>query len=196
MKISIISFLLVALAGLSWEHEMPDLTKTSDTILWNSNRCLNWNDFLGEPDTNSKYKAMTYIIVNYDYDITKDSVGTKIECHFLKNLAWSKNKASVSLLKHEQLHFDIGELITRKIRLNASKHVSYSIKETEKFMNDINWRYYHSELDSINAKYDKETDHGTIESKQKEWELKIAKELRKMDAYATTRVVIRRVKKV
>ena len=40
--------------------------------------------------------------------------------------------------------------------------------------------------------YDNETEHGSVSSKQKEWELKIAKELKALDAYASTRVIIKR----
>jgi hypothetical protein len=109
--------------------------------------------------------------------------------------SWSKDKKSNSLLKHEQLHFDIAELTTRKLRQAYSTHVSYDIEATSLFIDSVFNRYSKIEFDSINALYDTETNHGIIETKQKVWETKITSELKKLEKYASTKVVIKRVVK-
>ena len=55
------------------------------------------------------------------------------------------------------------------------------------------YNYYETHFrDSINAVYDLETDHGLIVTKQKEWERKIVKELKELEAYSSPNVVIKR----
>jgi len=171
-----------------------DKQTKSEMILWNSATKLKWEDFKGISDQKSEYKAMTYVVVKYDFDIQNDLINIGVKCFFVKDLAWTKEK-SVSLLKHEQLHFDIAELITRKIRKDLSVHLSKNIKETQTYIDAIDKKYYNQQLDSINTKYDTETNHSIIVEKQKEWELKIAKDLKALDKYASTKVVIKREKK-
>jgi hypothetical protein len=139
---------------------------------------------------------MTYVNVSAKNIFTSpEKIDFKIVCFFKRYRSWSKLKDSESLLKHEQLHFDIAELITRKIRKGYATHISKDINETAIHIKSVFDKYYNQELDSLNAEYDAQTNHGTIPNVQKEWESKIVKELKKLEAYANTRVTILRVKK-
>lgn len=169
------------------------LQTQSDTILWTSTRKLTWDDFKGKPNEKSEYKAITSVVIDYKNELSQSEINYEVACFFCKNIAWSKTK-SVELLKHEQLHFDIAELVTRKIRRDMIKYVSTNLTETEKFVNKVNNKYFHQELDSINQKYDLETNHSINKTKQKEWELKIAQELKNLEKYSSTKVLIKRVK--
>lgn len=167
----------------------------NDKILWSTARKLTWDDFKGKSDEKSTYKAITSVVVDYKNELLPDKINYEVSCFFCKNIAWTKSK-SIELLKHEQLHFDIAELVTRKIRRDMIKYVSINLAETEKYVSKVNNKYFHQELDSINKKYDTETNHSINNEKQKEWELKIAKELKALEKYSSTKVVIKRDKPV
>jgi hypothetical protein len=81
------------------------------------------------------------------------------------------------LLQHEQLHFDLTELAARKIRHElgdlaracatpgSNDAIGTAIAAIEGAWSDEQ------------ARYDKDTDHGTNRVKQKQWELRVHKEL-------------------
>lgn len=161
-------------------------------ILWDEYRKLSWDDFKGIPDEVSDYKAITSSFIGFTSITYGDSIVLSIPCYFVKTESWSKNKMGKSLLSHEQLHFDVAEIIARKIRKECSTHISKSLEETSNILQSYYDKYYGEYWDNINNQYDSETDHGIIESKQKEWEQKIAKELKSLEVYSSPRVVVRR----
>lgn len=164
-----------------------------DVILWNSATKLKWEDFKGKLDEKSEYKAMTYVQIGLDSKEDQNYINVDVPCYFIKNLSWTKEK-SLSILKHEQLHFDIAELISRRIRKEFVNYKSTNIQKTYNDLQEIYRIHYRIKLDSINSKYDTETNHSINIEKQKEWELKIAKELKSLDKYSTTKIVIKREK--
>lgn len=86
---------------------------------------------------------------------------------------FDKSHLDNDILEHEQIHFDITELIARRLRKKIhlySKAMSPSSLQLE----------YKSSLYSLNdiqEKYDSETDHGRLYKKQVEWKERIQKEL-------------------
>jgi hypothetical protein len=162
-------------------------------IEWNKHDSLTWADFQGIPDTSSTYKAMTFVQTDLKSEQHLDSIEVHVTTLFYKNLSWSKRKQSNTLLKHEQVHFDIAELMSRKIRKAFYQYISIDIDKTYTELMDISRKFHRDKLDQYNFKYDEETDHGTILAKQEEWEAKIANELKALGAYSSTRVVIKRI---
>lgn len=171
-------------------------SKTDSLILWKPSLKLRWDDFQGVVDSISTYEAMTFVFMNFEIkSTTKFSIIMNISCYFNKQNSWSKNKNDLKLLAHEKLHFDIAELVTRKVREEFCLHQSKDINVTNIFMQDI-VNKYSIERDSLNKSYDRETNHGIIDKKQKEWEAKITKELKALDKYSKTQVIIKREKKL
>lgn len=174
-------------------HLSKQSSITNDSlILWSPSRKLTWDDFQGIPDIKNKYKALSFVQIGLKSEQFDDSLVIEIPTYFYNKLSWSKNLNNSVLLKHEQLHFDIGELIARKIRKEYSTYELKNLENCYKDLKRIYRSYYGVEFDNYNNIYDNETEHGTVSSKQKEWELKIAKELKALDAYASTRVIIKR----
>lgn len=188
-------FSLTIILSCTFDCDVVEKHKENNLILWQPNITLTWDNFKGVPDSLSEYKAMTYTQIRYNSKLFDDSVVFQVTCKFIENLSWSKDKTSKNLLKHEMLHFDIAELVTRKIRKEFLLHKSIDIFETAEILKKIHYNFTETVSDSINAKYDSDTNHGKIEEKQKEWELKIAKELVQLNKYASTKVVIKREKK-
>jgi hypothetical protein len=204
--VRIIAFLIVCgvLMSYGFEHSkkegIQNPTKqisTNDTIiLWNPLVKLKWKDFQGEVDKNSEYKAMTYVTVEINpIKLTNDTIICDITCWFEKKMSWSKDKQSVALLKHEQLHFDIAELSIRKLRKKFLAY-KYLFKDSINPMIDGYVNEAILEKRKLNFLYDSETNHSIIADKQKEWELKIAAELKSLDKYSSSRVMIKKAKSV
>lgn len=162
-------------------------------IEWRKDVKLNWSNFQGIPDKTSEYMAMTFtkiksVPVYYD----SDSIIYNIANSFNSIESWSRDKNSSSLLKHEKLHFDISELVTRMVRKEYSETRIVDLETTYSKLSEI-FKYYTVTIkDSINALYDEQTKHGTVASKQQEWELMITKELKSLELYSSTRVTVRK----
>lgn len=184
--------ILIVLMSFSFKTKNTKVP-TEDSILWNSNRKLTWNDFQGKPDEKNTHKAVTTTSIECKANIFSDSVvDYNITCLFQKKESW-KRVQSANLLNHEQLHFDIAELATRKLRKEYMAYKFTSLDSINPMINRIFKRALITRI-NLNDQYDKETNHGTILEKQKIWQIKIAKELKELDRYAKTRVVIKRIK--
>ena len=169
--------------------------KNDDLILWKATRPLTWDNFKGKPDEKSKYRALTFVeISSIPLSYNNDSIIYDIPCYFISNQSWTKSK-SAALLRHEQLHFDIAELVTRKILSDYSTHQLNDLEKSYIILDRIFKKYGNKDRDSINKKYDSETNHGVIAEKQQQWEVKIAAELKKLDHYASSKVIVRRTTK-
>lgn len=168
---------------------------TSDSLLlWSDSFGLSWDDFQGIPDSESKYKALTYVQIGLHSKQFDDSIVVDVPTYFYKKLSWSKSLNNSTLLGHEQLHFDIGELMARKIRKEYSMYELTDFEIAYKELKRIYRRHFGDEFDRYHRNYDEQTEHGTISSMQKEWELKIAKELKALEAYSSTGVTIKKLK--
>lgn len=167
-----------------------------DKMRWEAATKLTWADFKAVPDSVSPHKAFTMAVVQDEYDIKKEVITADIHCYFERDKSWVKKKGETpAQLKHEQLHFDIAELVARKMRKDLALYSSKDVPSTQAFIDAVNKKYIQKELDSLNTVYDTDTNFGVTESKQKKWETKIVGELRKYEAYTATRVEIKRVKK-
>ena len=155
-------------------------------ISWNTSVKLTWEDFKAKPDTESDAVALTASGITFGYSVkTKGEqiidFSTTVESHFYPNKSWYlKSKASSYILNHEQLHFDITELYSRKFRQQLSKlKVNQNIKEQ---MDDMHIAI-NKALSETQRRYDEETNHSMNEEKQKEWDAFIAKELNRLDQF-------------
>lgn len=169
---------------------------TSVRILWQADRKLTWDDFKGTPDKRSRFQAMTSVFVAYKNEYTDREYKITIQCLFDKDRSWSKSKGedSEELLKHEQLHFDIAELIARKMRKEIAALPAAEWKKTAHAIEGIYKKYYGTDFNNMSTKYDEETNHGIIKNKQAVWSQKIATELKKLDKHAATEVILKMVK--
>ncbi|WP_018343101.1 DUF922 domain-containing protein [Cytophaga aurantiaca] len=139
---------------------------------WSSSRKLTWADFKGKPDKLNPAAALTYSDIKIGASYIDGKVAVQVQNFFDTKLSWSKNKTSVPLLAHEQVHFDITEIYTRKIRLKLNVIASEETirngtlnKESSILLKE--WK-------SFQKKYDDETNHGILAAKQKEWQEQVA----------------------
>ncbi len=150
------------------------VTSAQDEISWSPDYNLKWADFKGDTSFAQHYveNAVTKIRIEATTAIYKKHYSFSVPCIFEKNNSWTVEHTSVSLLMHEQLHFDIGEVFARELRKKLAEmdHLTdLTIKERVKTL-------YHEVNNACIAyekKYDIETNHGKSPEKQAIWQIRI-----------------------
>lgn len=159
-------------------------------IIWNADRKLTWDDFIGTPDKSSPMQALTAYRIEYSASGTTKLVTVVVTAFFKKTDSWLKaGCAKPSLLRHEQIHFDLAELFARKLR----QQLSYCTNLTPENVMDNVKRMCDSSLAVISKtqeQYDKETNHSIIDTAQARWEKMVPEQIKELDAYKSTDVKI------
>jgi len=135
---------------------------------------LSSEDFKGLVKPFSKYDATIYydIIVNYD-SIPGKYISKAVQ---KDKLSWMKNSAknSISLMRHEQYHFNIAEYYSRVLnRLITNMDSKYKFEVQYKLDSIRN------KNDKMQTQYDDETNHNLNEKEQNNWERRIDSLLKK-----------------
>lgn len=147
------------------------------------------SDFKGVPDESSNYLARTYVRISFAYynPVNCTTPGTvKLTCDtkaVVSEKSWMKlNRAKrfeqlEELLSHEQGHFDIQEIFA--IQLKRTVLATCFNKENYKTQIDSLFRSMNRFYDSLQLRYDAETDHMRNKDMQAIWKRKIANRLEK-----------------
>ncbi len=186
-------------------HKKPDILSTCHRIVaevykvadphvfekkfsWSATRKLTAADFKGVPDKEEAEitAAATYCGITFEtnrvtlYKNPKFFVSCVFDCY----QSWMKSeyKDNKEVLEHEQTHFDLGEVYTRKL-LQALQNEGMTMFDLEKKSTEIYQRIF-DEYKKRQEQYDNETVHGTIKEKQTEWNKKVAAELAALAAYS------------
>lgn len=162
------------------------LFSQENLLLWHEHEALTWADFRGVVPPNMPMKAMTssgpQLQSGYKKQGQTITLQFEVTTTFSPNESWVVDDARVRsiLLPHEQLHFDVEELFSRKLR-KALQEYQY----TANFLNEYTNVYYQltAERDAYQAQYDLETNHSKIEEKQIEWNQKIREDLASFSKY-------------
>jgi hypothetical protein len=155
-------------------------------ITWNDKKPLQWLDFAGPVKDSSTFDAESFAEVKFSYTFNSlNDFKFDVNATFNKNTSWYKKETqSLSLLKHEQLHFDIAELFAKKLKADFDNHV-YTVN----FKNEIAEIFDRKRVQYhlMQEKYDEETSHSLNAEKQRQWEFAIRDELRKMQLIEDTK---------
>lgn len=165
--------------------------------VWSKENKLTWNDFKGTtvPDSLSKHFAVSFVKYEWEnYKLFKDSFVIDLVCYFSISKSWKRETVieDLDLLNHEQRHFDLAEIVTRRMRMELLLHESTDIDSTIMYFNFIAKDKYVKERSKLMLQYDKETDHGRHKAAQKRWDIKIDQLLNETKEYSNPRMVIKR----
>ena len=157
-----------------------------DAMSWNHSKHLTWSDFKGKPNQNSGAAASTASGISFGFSVRRvgnriTQFTTNVECLFYPYESWVKQEsANNHILGHEQLHFDITELHTRKFRKQISQ-----MKPSSNIKSRLNTLYKSISKASHDMQklYDKETNHSINKKMQAYWQTFINKELKKLETY-------------
>ena len=168
--------------GKIYKVDDPKLYETK--IEWSENRRLTWDDFKGEPDTEAY--PNTLAITNSGFGIESSFnpfKASEIIVHNTFNTfkSWGlPNHKNEYVLRHEQIHFDITEIYTRKLRKSLADNnlTSKDVSRARAFF-DATFQEYQL----FQERYDADTQKGEKKDTQEKWEAIVEIELAKYDAY-------------
>jgi hypothetical protein len=150
-------------------------------IVWNESAPLQWLDFTGTVNAGSPFDAESFAEVRYSYKFNNSNdFHFEVVANFDKKTSWCKKEyRTQALLKHEQLHFDIAALYSKKLK-EAFDNYRYS----NDYENEINQIFNQQKNDyhAMQKKYDEETSHSLNKEKQNDWEKFIFEQLSTQNA--------------
>ncbi|MCX6272780.1 MAG: hypothetical protein NTU44_16500 [Bacteroidetes bacterium] len=160
----------------------------SNSIRWSENYKLSWDDFKGNANLADSVAALSNIVTLKEFERTDYKLIIKIQVEFNRSNSWVKpeKKMSTWLLIHEQGHFNLCELLARRMR----KRIVDSKFIERKYKSEIDklFKEFERESDAQNELYDKETNYSKDTTTQTKWLLYIDTELLRYNGY--TNVVI------
>lgn len=158
-------------------------------IEWNKNRKLTWNDYQFVIQNTLQRRALAMTATNIEYTIYEQKgVAPRfvIKNYFNKDYSWSRTTRK-DILQHEQLHFDISELYTRKMRRDLGLMTKQNIQDIELYLNQF--EELNQDMITNQRRYDKEThfnigDGENLSKIQTFWIDSIQNELNKLNAFS------------
>lgn len=152
-----------------------------ESINWRQRRQLQWEDFKGQPVASAPNAALTStsILISFGYD--RNALTYNLQCVFYPEKSWTKVK-SVRILAHEQGHFDISQLFTRKLHKALSEY-RFAESTVDRDVMDI-YQNIGAQQAAFQQQYDKETNFSRDASQQLLWQEKIEQELKALSKFA------------
>jgi len=177
-----IGFVKIILMGVFLAFQCRSCSaQTEEKIFWTDSLELSWEMFKEKRTGYSYMKAMTHSGIMYEVDVNKGQMVINIKSYFIYGKSWvMKGYKKPELLAHEQIHFHIAEIYKRKLDEICEKYrVDYQTFKNKNYQQKLQADFdtIFNLMDAYQKLYDNETEHGTIKSKQKEWENKVKKEL-------------------
>jgi len=177
-------FLLVLLAPINSNGQGTGLEYSKENeVEWNKDRKLTWEDFKGIPpsitETNASANTNCGFDVSAESNSSKELIAVRIKNIFYCDKSWVRidKRDMTDLLEHEQAHFDLCEVYTRRLRKRV---------EDSNYKLDIDNAIFEvfEAFKKRQKLYDQETNHSRNKEKQVEWLNIIARELLELDNYS------------
>jgi hypothetical protein len=152
---------------------------TQDHFQWNEHARLSWDDFKGMVNaTHDESAAATCCSIGFRTNrATPDSKPEIIVYNiFYTNKSWVRSDAHIqSVLEHEQGHFDLCEIYTRKLK-KCMDGIDLNMPGVKQELMRV-YSELSNEYEARQQAYEHETIHGTNIAEQKRWQEMIAREL-------------------
>ena len=151
------------------------------SFVWSPTRQLTWADYRGRPNMMSEAVAVTSYSIAYEARCVGDAFSFTVESYFLPTQSWVKSahlleRSSDRTLQHERGHFDLSEVQARRARKGlASMKSPCGLPDEER---DRLMVPYLKDDAGVQAQYDRETLHGTLQARQAQWDERVRQWLR------------------
>lgn len=153
-------------------------------LQWKENIRLQTAHYKGKPVVNSKFYANTSTQLSFTI-IRKTGVTAEATAFFDPYKSWIRPTSPVTVIQHEQLHFDITEIYAREMRKQIKVLEGLKLKPEEhkvKLTNLYNTVAHLLRNDQM--RYDVETNHSLDKAMQKKWTDSVAIRLSLLKAYS------------
>lgn len=169
-------------------REALEHAKAGGHFAWAAGRPLTWDDFRGRPHRTLFKAAETTSTVTYAIGCLGAETRFTVLTTFSTMESWVRPDvradpaASDAMLRHEQTHFDITELFGRELRraLGAAEGLCpHDLARARALFDSLA-----ATSRALQARYDLETEHGTLSDRQAEWSRATAARLASLAAYS------------
>ena len=144
----------------------------NDQFQWNEHKKLSWDDFRGAVNAvNDESAAATHCGIGFRTNTTVPGSKPEIVVYntFYAKKSWVRADAKMpSILDHEQGHFDLCEIYTRKLK-NRMNSFDFNVPDVKQALMSI-YSEINNEYESRQQAYEEETTHGTNIPQQKKWQ--------------------------
>jgi hypothetical protein len=140
--------------------------ENGEAIPWSVRRVVSWEDFQSTPLRGTEAVASTSTSLGLAYQLKEGELSYEITCNFSKMKSWGLMRTDY-ILAHEQGHFDITEILARKLYQQLS---AYTFNKRT-YKQDLA-RIYNAvvaEKEQMQELYDHETDHSRNKAVQAQW---------------------------
>jgi len=162
-------------------------TAAVDPIPWSASRKLDWRDFRAKAPGELQ-GARSMLKYSYSIGCRDDQLHADVTTLFLPDQSWvayrvvSSGLASPLGLRHEQTHFDLKEVYTRRVRKMFGELASPCPRSDNELF-AMAERVFQQEA-AAQRLFEDETQAGTIEARQLDWEKRISADLESLSAFA------------
>ena len=162
-------------------------------LYYDNNVKLKWSDFKASPDPEASVFASSYLGFSLGYKGTarQDSLIVVVESFFNRDISWYKDDTTAYNLQHEQTHFDITELYSRKLK-QSIQGATLTYKNYQSVMRELE-KKAHADMNTADSIYETVTDFSRNKIEQKKWNDNIAADLKNLSGFAadTFKVAVR-----
>ena len=181
LAIALAVVICVLITPLTFAGERNNSRSEEKEITWKKNRKLSWADFQGPipHDIDENTAAATYCGIGFETNtISTRNTDLKIKVYntFYINNSWAKpEEMNDDVLAHEQGHFDLCELYTRKLRERLS-NVNVDVNTLKPVLRSI-YDKLQTEYKARQEAYEGETAHGVNIPQPRKWQQILEREL-------------------
>ncbi len=153
-------------------------TASPEQFRWNEHSKLSWDDFRGPVNANNEESAAaTHCGIGFKTINGQDGKPKVVVYNtFYTDRSWVKPDAKIQvILNHEQGHFDLCEIYTRKLQERMS-NFNFNVADVKSALMNV-YTQLQEEYETRQQAYEQETTHGTNISVQRKWTETITKEL-------------------
>lgn len=156
-------------------------------IIWKEDQKLVWDNFQSPVNRKNNPNVAAYTHCGWEYSLVKSSnpktpVKIEITAIFNEERSWKDvKKINDYILLHEQKHFDIAELFARKLRKEVAEKIITS-GDYDRYFKAV-YQKISNDYQNFQKSYDRETQHGINEEKQREYNTHISEELNNLKSY-------------
>ena len=154
--------------------------RDDDTVFYNVDRPLKWDDFRGKPQS-GRFSASVF--PGFSWEAKSEVVEGYIHFHIqtkvymLKSSSWVREGSKTAYgLNHEQRHFDIVKLVVERFKRKLLG-MEFSTEDHDSMLGYYYVEVYR-EMNRLQDEYDRETQHGLNKTMQEKWNRRIDEELR------------------
>ena len=154
-----------------------------NVIIWNKDRKLVWSDYKGKPQKRFVAASTVYSLGRKVLKKEDGTIVARIQAYFYCEDSWKKDDwINDDVLAHEQKHFDIVELFSRKMRKQITGMTFLNFSDAEKKV-DAMYGLYNEQMDKFQDQYDEETDGSMNGDAQRKWNKNIMAEIEALADY-------------